>query len=100
MKKKKRKRKKKRKKRRMRMNKYEEEIQEKGKLPSHSFPGAYPIYYVNQQFSRLCSDCAKESPEDIRYHEVYLEGPPTECDECGKVIESAYGDPEEEESSE
>jgi hypothetical protein len=30
--------------------------------------------------------------------DVYYEGPPLICDDCGVEIESAYGDPDEEES--
>jgi hypothetical protein len=30
--------------------------------------------------------------------DVYYEGPPLICDDCGTEIESAYGDPDEEES--
>lgn len=72
-----------------------EEI-ENGKLPAYAWPGGYPIYYYTDDGSMFCPDCAQDG-EEVTTGEVYWEGPAIECDGyCGKMLESAYGDPEEE----
>lgn len=51
--------------------------------------------------SVLCSDCANALDEDEKKEvtsDIYYEGPSLECDGgCGTFIESAYGDPEDDE---
>lgn len=73
-----------------------------GKLPAYAWPGGYPIIYLDGQNSTLCADCATESADDPDAYDferpvsgdVYWEGPDMYCDECNKVLESAYGDPD------
>lgn len=77
------------------MNKYEKEVAEKGELPGRSFPGGYPIYYIDEQNNVYCEECAAERAEDIVDHRCYMEGPSMYCDQCNKEIESAYGEPED-----
>jgi hypothetical protein len=79
------------------VNKFEIEVKEKGELPALSFPGAYPIFYVDEYNNILCAECATKEPENIDTHEVHWEGQPMNCERCSKEIPSAYGDPEEEE---
>lgn len=70
-------------------------LEEEGldKLPSVSFPGLYPILYTTTGGKHLCADCATRLIDQVDNSCIYLEGTPIECDECGKLIESAYGDP-------
>ncbi|UJF36548.1 hypothetical protein [Paenibacillus hexagrammi] len=71
-------------------------------LPSHAFPGGYPLFYVDGDNSILCPTCANKSLEgDYTYfHPVDFdtnwEDPHMYCDECSKHIESAYGEEETE----
>lgn len=85
---------------------------ENGTLPSYAWPGGYPIYYTFKDGGICCPDCAngkngseaKEghdgSNEDDQWQivsqDVHWEGEPMICDHCGKQIESAYGNPENE----
>lgn len=69
-----------------------------GTLPAYAWPGAYPVIYLTRDGSVLCPDCANK-PEDecsdpVVVGDVFWEGTPLECDDCGKSMESAYGDPE------
>jgi hypothetical protein len=76
-----------------------------GKLPSFAWPGGYPILYLDGHDTVLCAECANEADgdpdelDDFRPQQwfIYYEGPDYECGECGKMLESAYGDPEVEE---
>ena len=72
-----------------------------GKLPEFAWPGGYPILYLDSENSTLCADCATKSlddPDEIPAFKpvawgVYYEGPTDFCEQCGKGIESAYGEP-------
>lgn len=79
---------------------------DKGKLITWARPGGYPVLYYTQNLeNQMCPDCANKRledpdtcPEDMPLvADVYYEGPETECDYCGAMIESAYGNPEENE---
>jgi hypothetical protein len=71
---------------------------DKGKLPSFSWPGSYPIIYLSRDGLILCPDCANKPVEEYDDPAVayggHLEGPPEVCEDCGKQVESAYGDPD------
>ena len=77
-----------------------------GKLPAYAWPGCYPILYLDQENSVLCAACATNSlddPDEVPQFrpvacDVYYEGEPETCTQCGTEIESAYGDPNEEET--
>lgn len=74
-----------------------------GKLPSYAWPGGYPMYYIYFDAyghpAILCPECAQETWEQIQrgeetgtlYFETNWEDPELYC-ECGKRIESAYGE--------
>ena len=79
-------------------------------LPAYAWPGGYQIIYLDSQNCVLCPDCAnseiKEFLEDpAEYldkrdiptaYQIFYEGPSMECDNnCGTMIESAYGDPDD-----
>jgi len=71
-----------------------------GKLPAFAWPGGYPLYYLDAEDAVLCRECASRANEysvDTVAGDVYWEGPPMSCGHCGKEIESAYGDPEDDE---
>lgn len=69
-----------------------------GKLPSFSSIGSYPIIYLTHNQSAICPDCANkpvsEYDDPAVSADVYWEGPDMECDDCGRPMPSAYGDPE------
>ncbi len=69
--------------------------------------GSYPIVHYDAGGETYCGDCMLQALRngDIRnphacMRDVYYEGPPETCCECRKEIESAYGDPDGEETSE
>lgn len=64
-----------------------------GQLPAFAWPGGYPIMYFTQDGSTVCPDCANkdDTSDPVKAGDVYWEGEPMECDDCGKPIESAYG---------
>lgn len=78
-----------------------------GKLPAHAWPGGYPIvYHVLENGHHtgevVCPDCAnmavtEECSWSVWGYETFMEGPVEQCTNCNKEIESAYGDPDEEE---
>ncbi len=66
---------------------------EDGTLPVMAWPGLYPLYYVDKEYNILCPECANEGLAeswpiacDINYEDSFMT-----C-ECGKTIESAYGE--------
>lgn len=80
----------------MEVNKYQLEVNKKGKLPEFSFPGLYPIYYVTSQNNVLCFNCATKEPENIANNYIHWEGSSFFCNNCNEEIKSAYGEVEEE----
>lgn len=73
---------------------------------AYAWPGGYPIIYLDacdssgacpdsDPGSVLCADCATDHEDrgGKVAPSVHYEGAPEECSACGKVIESAYGDP-------
>lgn len=85
-----------------------------GTLPRFGMPGRYPMIYLTADGGILCPDCANgkngsraadkdidpERGDDDQWRivaqDIFWEGRPTTCDHCEKEIESAYGDPEQE----
>jgi hypothetical protein len=69
-----------------------------GKLPTYSWPGAYPIIYLTASNDVLCADCANKPVDEYGDPPVaygaHWEGEPEVCEDCGKEIESAYGVPD------
>lgn len=76
-----------------------------------SFIGGYPKVLIMRDGGCLCSDCTKSEfkrlLEELRDEcdpawmplsiELHVEGRAMTCDHCYSDIESAYGDPEQEE---
>jgi hypothetical protein len=62
-----------------------------------AWPGGYPIIFVTDSGDCFCAKCAKRyfimERKDITA-DCYYEGTTIECDDCGREIESGYGDPE------
>ena len=81
-------------------------IEENGKVPAYAWPGGYGILYYTDDGGTLCPDCVNanldlcKDKDDPQWHvfawDIYYEGPSLYCDNCGKELESEYGDPEEE----
>lgn len=68
-----------------------------------AFPGAYPILYVTKSSEVLCAECAlkalrNDDDDPPVAYAIYEEGEPETCVSCGECIESAYGDPDAEDS--
>lgn len=80
-----------------------------------AWPGGYPMALVMNDGETLCYQCARENAREIltEIHavlasgsaagdsgwipagwDVLLEGPAEICAHCGREIETAYGDPE------
>lgn len=67
-----------------------------GKLPAFTSVGCYPLAYYNVPKGEMyCPKCANDTSKELTLTDadVYWEGAPHDCDECGEPIESAYGDP-------
>ena len=78
-------------------------------FPAYAWPGGYPVIYVCTDGGTLCPKCAREDGEapthddgsrndsgwGIVGSDIHYEGPPEVCDHCGTAVESAYGDPED-----
>jgi ribosomal protein S27E len=72
-------------------------ITESGECHAVTIPGMYTLIYFNSKDEVLCSGCATKIATDIVAVRTYDEGSKIDCTDCGKVMESSYGDPEEEE---
>ena len=70
-----------------------------GNLPSHAWPGGYPIYYLDKQGNVLCAKCASRDIDDaaaVVAADINWESD-LECDDCDEEIERAYEATAEEE---
>lgn len=67
-----------------------------GKLPAYAWPGVYPMYYLTQDGSTVCPDCANEedTSDPATDAGINWEDASMYCDDCGKRIESAYAEEE------
>jgi hypothetical protein len=61
--------------------------------------GGYPFLYYQGDEGPFCVDCANQMDcsEPITGADIFYEGASQFCEGCGKELESAYGDPEENE---
>ena len=73
-----------------------------GRLPAYTSIGAYPLRYLTRDGLDLCAACAsvpdEETSDPAIAADAHLEGPPLTCEDCGAQIESAYGDPDADET--
>lgn len=72
-------------------------------FPPYAWPGGYTITYFTDDGSTLCAACAREAVlanGETVSADTYDEGPTVQCDGCNAVLESSYGDPDEEEDGE
>jgi hypothetical protein len=82
--------------------KLQEIVDSQGDLPTYA-NGGYPLYYVDQEGSTLCPDCANKSFHDfdelpqfnVVDYDVNWENDIFFCDQCSNRIPSAYGDDNE-----
>lgn len=66
-----------------------------GKLTPSAFawPGGYPIVYVTQYNDFLCPRCVTKAGQDTTVDcFVHWEGEAISCEECNRMIDSAYGE--------
>jgi hypothetical protein len=68
-------------------------------LDKYSFPGAYPLFYIDGENSVLCPACATKALSDYicpKFRPIAcdanLEDTELFCDSCSSQIESAYGE--------
>jgi hypothetical protein len=63
-------------------------------LPTYAFPGGYPLFYITVLGDFVCPSCANDTSKEndppalisINFEDFLT------CDDCGCVIESAYGE--------
>ena len=71
-----------------------------GRLVAYAWPGGYPVLYLDADNCVLCPECAQLSDDDDRTrpvaYSIHWEGPDEQCENCGEMIPSAYGNPDEE----
>jgi hypothetical protein len=75
-----------------------------------AFAECYPVFHVTPEGDALCAACARErethrtgfskpaARELPEASDVNWEDPGLYCDDCGERIESAYAEPEEDDS--
>lgn len=75
----------------------------------YAFPGGYPKILVMGDGETICPACARAEYRQISDAtrnqtsrdwavmgcDIHYEGDPVECAHCGKLTESAYGNPDE-----
>jgi hypothetical protein len=77
-----------------------ESLQYQGKFLAYA-DGGYPLLYITDEGQYLCAPCADKNDANYSHDllkgaDIFYEGQPQECAECGDLIESAYGDPDAE----
>lgn len=70
-------------------------MEESGRCLPLTLIGGYTLIYFSETGNVLCDECATEQAKDVTDVRTYDEGATVECTNCGKHIESSYGDPEE-----
>jgi hypothetical protein len=80
---------------------------EDGKLKAYAFPGGYEYRYFTGYNDMFCAACARVEEDSwepgmdvIETADIYWEGPAVECashasEDCPHMLESEYGDQEE-----
>lgn len=65
-----------------------------GNRESYAWPGGYPLFYISKQNNICCPECANrevDQSDEIIAMDINYEDDDLYCDDCGKKIESAYG---------
>lgn len=69
-----------------------------GKLPAYTWPGGYPLLYLDEESNVLCPYCANSQDTEldppVEAVAINYEDPFLFCDECSARIESAYAEEE------
>lgn len=70
-----------------------------GQLEYYAWPGGYPLYYYSSE-GYYCPDCASQTDADpkIAGADINYEDPDLVCDGCGRRIESAYAEPDDDDT--
>ncbi len=71
---------------------------ETGELEAYAWPGGYQIIYITSDGAIVCPKCANDEDvsDDIVAGDIFYEGATEQCAGCNEMIESSYGDPEDE----
>lgn len=82
---------------------------DEGQLTAYAWPGGYPVFYLCDDGGVVCPDCARQAErEELTTDPVANPGwsliaagvnwecSALYCDHCGRRIESAYAEPDEE----
>lgn len=68
-----------------------------GSLPAYAWPGGYPILYFTQNGLTVCPKCAMtETSDPVTDYFIHWEGTPEQCEDCNVMVESAYGEVDQE----
>jgi hypothetical protein len=77
---------------------------EDGKYQTYAWPGGYPVFHLCADGGVLCPACANDATNPVHEGNQYdkqwqivasdinWEDDALQCDHCGKLIESAYGE--------
>lgn len=66
-----------------------------GNFPQYAWPGGYPIYYLTKDSLVVCPSCASrevDQSSEVIACDLNWEDSDLHCDDCGNLIESAYGE--------
>lgn len=69
-------------------------LDNEGDLPAYAWPGGYPVYYLKHD-NVICPKCASRDDyfsQPVVTYVIHWENDLITCDNCGALIESAYGD--------
>lgn len=72
-----------------------ESYKSNGEFIAHTIFGGYPALYFIEHDEVICSSCANEYKEEVIAAFLHYEGQPICCYYCNAMLDSAYGDPEE-----
>ena len=69
-----------------------QEMVESGEYDSYAWPGGYPLFYLEQDNSIICPQCANKGEQQTTIVAVDANYEDTElyCDNCNNRIEAAY----------
>jgi len=56
--------------------------------------GPYPLILIPEDGKIIYQECANESKQKCFEGDIYYEGSNIECNNCGQMIQSAYGEVE------
>lgn len=58
----------------------------------YTYAGLYEVIYVDENYDTVCYDCIKKHDYDAVAQFVHFEGEPLTCVSCNELLESEYGE--------